>query len=412
MMRSFAAAPIYRDYTHTRKTRSLFARTMMGLGALATCMMTSSPHSHAANAFKHDAFGTLSSGQKVQRYTLRNAHGMSVQFLSYGGIIPAITVPDRNGHPANVVLGFPTLEGYETDSAHANIYFGALIGRYANRLANGTFPLDGQTIHTTVNNPPNTLHGGLNGFDKKVWHVRQLSGLPHAVGAELTLTSPDGEEGFPGTLHTTVDYILDDSNRLSIRYRATTDRPTVVNLTNHSYFNLAGEGAGSIENHTLQINADSFTPVDHTAIPTGQIASVSNTPLDFRTPHRIGDHLRSNHPQMLIGRGYDHNWIVNGYDGKTQRLAATVTDPVSGRTLSVFTTQPGIQVYTSNSLDGTYAGPSGHAYRQTDAIALETQHYPDSPNHPAFPTTALRPGEQFDHTTSFQFGIAGTSTTP
>lgn len=412
MMRSFAAAPICRDYTHTRKTRSLFARTMMGLGALATCMMTSSPHSHAANAFKHDAFGTLSSGQKVQRYTLRNAHGMSVQFLSYGGIITAITVPDRNGHPANVVLGFPTLEGYETDSAHANIYFGALIGRYANRLANGTFPLDDQTIHTTVNNPPNTLHGGLNGFDKKVWHVRQLSGLPHAVGAELTLTSPDGEEGFPGTLHTTVDYILDDSNRLSIRYRATTDRPTVVNLTNHSYFNLAGEGAGSIENHTLQINADSFTPVDHAAIPTGQIASVSNTPLDFRTPHRIGDHLRSNHPQMLIGRGYDHNWIVNGYDGKTQRLAATVTDPVSGRTLSVFTTQPGIQIYTSNSLDGTYAGPSGHAYRQTDAIALETQHYPDSPNHSAFPTTTLRPGEQFDHTTSFQFGIAGTSTTP
>lgn len=410
MTRSFAAPMPRPTYTLARSGRSLLARSMISLGALAACMMISTPDA-SARAFDSKAFGTLSSGQKVQRYTLRNANGMSVQFLSYGGIITAINVPDRNGRVANVVLGFAKLDGYETDSAHANIYFGALIGRYANRLANGTFVLDGQTIHTTVNNPPNTLHGGLVGFDKKIWQVRKLSGLSHAVGAELTLTSPDGEEGFPGTLHVTVDYVLDDSNRLSIRYRATTDRPTVLNLTNHSYFNLGGEGSGSIENHTLQINADTFTPVDHAAIPTGQIASVGSTPLDFRTPHRIGERLRDNHPQMLIGRGYDHNWIINGYDGRTQRLAATVTDPASGRTLSVSTTQPGIQVYTSNSLDGTYAGPSGHAYRQTDAIALETQHYPDSPNHPAFPTTTLRPGEAFDHTTTFQFGVTGVTTT-
>lgn len=412
MMCCFAALSPNHNYTQKKKGRSLFEHSMIRLGALTACMMTFSPDASAASTFKRETFGTLSTGQKVQRYTLRNTQGMSVQFLSYGGIITAITVPDRNGQPANVVLGFSKLDGYETDSAHANLYFGALVGRYANRLANGTFPLDGQTIRTTVNNPPNTLHGGLCGFDKKIWQVRKLSGLPHAVGAELTMTSPDGEEGFPGTLRVTVDYILDDSNRLSIRYRATTDHPTVVNLTNHSYFNLSGEGVGSIENQTLQINADTFTPVDHAAIPTGQIASVSTTPLDFRSPHRIGERLRSNHPQMLIGRGYDHNWIINGYDGHTQRLAATVTDPASGRTLSVFTTQPGMQVYTSNSLDGTYAGPSGRAYRQTDAIALETQHYPDSPNHPNFPTTILRPGEQFDHTTSFQFGVAASPATP
>lgn len=367
--------------------------------------------SYAATPFTAEPYGTLPTGQTVERYTLRNKAGMVVQFISYGGIITAITTPDRQGKMDNVALGFADLAGYAVKDAQANICFGALIGRYANRIANGTFMLDGRPIHTTRNTPPNTLHGGANGFNKKVWHVRRLIGLAHATGAELTLTSPDGDEGFPGTLHVSVQYILDDTNRLTLHYRATTTKPTVVSLTNHTYFNLAGEGAGTVENHLLQINADHFTPTTAASIPTGELAPVLATPFDFRATQRIGTHIREANPYLLAAHGYDHNWAINNYDGKTLRPAATLTDPTSGRVLWVSTTQPGLQVYTANALTGAYAGPSGRAYRQTDAIALETQAYPDAPNHPNFPSTLLRPGELYEHTTVYAFGTT-TGTPP
>ncbi|WP_212373756.1 aldose epimerase family protein [Acetobacter persici] len=387
--------------------RSFLARlrrpATAGIAALLALLPFVS-HAETDAAFEAEPFGTLADGQKVSRYTLRNKAGLSVQFLSYGGIITAISTPDKTGKFANIVLGFPTLEGYTRDSAAGGLYFGALVGRYANRIANATFDLDGSTYHLAATEPPNTLHGGRNGFDKKIWSVKKIPDLTDATGAELTLVSPDGDEGFPGTLTVHVSYILDNTNRLSIRYRASTDRPTVLNLTNHSYFNLGGEGSGTVENHVLTLNADHYTPTDAASIPTGDIAKVENTPLDFRTPHRIGERLRSTFSQMLQARGYDQNWVLNAPTGTAPGLAATLTDPASGRSLSVSTTQPGLQVYTGNSLDGRYAGPSGQTYRQTDGIALETQFFPDSPHHPNFPSTVLRPGEDFDQTTIFEFG--------
>lgn len=387
--------------------RSFLARlrrpATAGIAALLALLPFVS-HAETDAAFEAEPFGTLADGQKVSRYTLRNKAGLSVQFLSYGGIITAISTPDKTGKFANIVLGFSTLEGYTRDSAAGGLYFGALVGRYANRIANATFDLDGSTYHLAATEPPNTLHGGRNGFDKKIWSVKKIPDLTDATGAELTLVSPDGDEGFPGTLTVHVSYILDNTNRLSIRYRASTDRPTVLNLTNHSYFNLGGEGSGTVENHVLTLNADHYTPTDAASIPTGDIAKVENTPLDFRTPHRIGERLRSTFSQMRQARGYDQNWVLNAPTGTAPGLAATLTDPASGRSLSVFTTQPGLQVYTGNSLDGRYAGPSGQTYRQTDGIALETQFFPDSPHHPNFPSTVLRPGEDFDQTTIFEFG--------
>lgn len=242
------------------------------------------------------------------------------------------------------------------------------------------------------------------GFDKRVWAVKKLDLPAGQVGAELTLVSMDGDQGYPGKLTVTVDYILDDNNAFHLHYRATTNKPTVLNLTNHSYFNLGGEGSGSIENEILQINADHYTPTDATSIPTGEIAPVEGTVFDFRFPKRIGDHLRDAVPQIMYARGYDHNWVINGPYGHEPRLAARIEDPKTGRMMEVLTSQPGLQVYTSNSLDGSYAGPSHKAYRQTDAVAFEAEHYPDSPNHPSFPTTELKPGQVFDYTTIYRFG--------
>ncbi|PYD49147.1 aldose epimerase family protein [Novacetimonas pomaceti] len=358
-----------------------------------------------AVSFERAPFGTTDDGRPVEQYTLRNAHGMTVRFMTYGGIITAIETPDRHGNAADVVLGFSTLGGYTHDSARGGLFFGAMIGRYANRLARGTFTLDGHTYHIAVTAPPNALHGGRKGFDKQVWTFEGETHDDHGTSVTLGLVSPDGDQGFPGTLHVHVTYRLDDTSALSLHYTATTDRPTVLNLTNHSYFNLGGEGSGSVENQVLRISADTYTPTDATSIPLGPIASVAGTPLDFRTPHRIGERLRDNDPQMMYARGYDHNWIVNGQAGTTPRPAAQISDPATGRTMEVLTTQPGLQVYTSNSLDGGYAGVSGRAYRQTDAVAFEAEHFPDSPNHPDFPTTELRPGETFDQTTIFRFGV-------
>ncbi|TQL17307.1 aldose 1-epimerase [Zymomonas mobilis] len=377
----------------------------LGLSVPGAVIMPTAAHSAASSVSLSSApFGTTPEGQPVQIYTLKNTNGITVRFISYGGIIQSIETPDKDGKAGDIVLGFSDLKGYTEDSAKGGLFFGALIGRYANRIANGTYSLGGKTYHVPVTAAPNSLHGGTKGFDKYVWTVRPLPATEHEAGAELTLVSPDNDQGFPGNLTVHVTYSLNDKNELRLHYQAKTDKPTVLNLTNHSYFNLSGEGSGSIENQILKINADNYTPTDATSIPTGEIAPVQGTVLDFRNPMRIGDHLRDNDVQLRYARGYDQNWVINGEYGKQPRLAAQIFDPKTGRTMEVLTSQPGMQVYTSNSLDGTYYGKSNQQYRQTDAIAFEAEHFPDSPNHKTFPTTELKPGQAFDYTTIFRFG--------
>jgi len=346
-------------------------------------------------------FGAVG-GQPVALYTLTNARGMEVRIMTYGGVIQSIKVPDRNGQLADVVLGFANVADYVKSSP----YFGAIIGRYGNRIAKGTFTLDGKTYHLPINNGVNSLHGGTTGFDKQIWHATALPGTT-SVGLKLTYTSPNGSNGYPGTLPVAVTYTLTDDNALHIHYLATTDAPTVLNLTNHSYFNLAGEGTGTVYNQILQLNADHYTPTDATQIPTGVIAPVAGTPFDFTHPTAIGAHIRAGVAQILLAQGYDHNWVLNRASPTDTSLilAGSIHDPQSGRTLEVYTTEPGVQVYTANFLTGTFAGVSGKVYRQGDAFTMETQHYPDSPNHPNFPSTVLRPGQQFDSTTIFKFSV-------
>jgi aldose 1-epimerase len=342
-------------------------------------------------------------GTPVNRYTLDNGHGMRVQILNYGGIIQSIEVPDRAGHVNNVVLGFPNLDGYLNNTGDAKTYFGAIIGRYGNRIAKGAFSLNGTEYHLPINNNGNSLHGGTAGFDSKVWQASpQKEG--DKVGVKLRYVSPAGEMGFPGTLTTDVTYTLDNNNELRINYRATTDAPTVVNLTNHSYFNLAGEDALDIYGQKVRLNADNYTPTDATQIPTGQTAPVKGTPFDFTSPTEIGARITANDPQLLLAHGYDHNWVINRGNNSGLVEAAKVEDPQTGRTLTVSTTEPGVQFYTSNFIEGAFTGTSGHIYRQGAGFTMETQHYPDSPNRPNFPTTTLNPGQTYDSTTVFAFG--------
>ena len=343
------------------------------------------------------AWGTVD-GAAVRRYTLTNSHGMKVRILSYGGIIQYLRVPDRHGHTKNVVLGFDNLDDYISSSP----YFGATIGRYANRIAKGQFTLDGKTYQVPVNDGPNSLHGGTKGFDKVVWETTPFA-TNKTAGIVQRYTSPAGEMGYPGTLTTQVTYTLDQKNNLRMDYRATTDAPTVINLTNHAYFNLAGEGSGAIYDHRLKINAKKYTPIDATLIPTGAIPTVAGTPFDFRKSTAIGKRIRSGNQQMVYGRGYDHNWVLDRKPGTGLQRAARAVDPKSGRILTVSTTEPGIQFYSGNFLDGTLIGTSGRMYRQGDAFTLETQHFPDSPNHPNFPTTVLRPGQTFKSSTIYGF---------
>jgi aldose 1-epimerase len=352
-------------------------------------------------------FGTTADGKPVNLITMTSGHGVTVKFMSYGGVITQIITPDRHGHPADIVLGFPTLHDYETKSAEGGLYFGALIGRYANRIAKGHFSLDGHDYTLATNNGPNALHGGIKGFDKQVWDVMPGATSGHSVDATLSLTSPDGDQGYPGTLKVTVTYTLSDDNAFTIHYLATTDKDTVVNLTNHSYFNLAGAGSpAGVFQQVLIVNADQYTPTDSTSIPVGRNAAVRDTPFDFRTPTAIGARLRSDNEQLIFAQGYDHNWVLNKHgDPAVPQFAARAYDPVSGRTLECLTTEPGVQIYTANFLKGIYAGIGG-VYRQTDAFTLETQHVPDSPNQPNFPTTELKPGQTFDSTTVFRFGTA------
>ncbi|MHC1480665.1 aldose epimerase family protein [Frateuria aurantia] len=377
--------------THTRHVRWTLAIALScGLFAQA----------HAATGVQVEPYGTGHDGKAVSQYTLTNAHGMVVKFISYGGILTDIDVPDRHGRKANVLLGFASLKDYQ--AYNGDIHFGALIGRYANRIAKGRFSLDGKDYQLEINNPPNTLHSGFHTFDDKVWTVQPLT-LKGAVGAELSYVSPDGENGFPGTLTVHVRYILDDQDSLHIQYRASTDKDTVVNLTNHSYFNLGGEGSGSVENELVQIFASRYTPTDATSIPTGQIAPVAGTPLDFRRPVAIGKGLRSSDPQLLWAHGYDNNLVLDHAPSSQPALAARVYDPASGRQLELSTTQPGLQFYTANGLNGGVVGSTGKTYRQGDAFAMEAEHFPDSPNHPQFPTTELKPGQVFQQETVLHF---------
>ena len=339
-------------------------------------------------------------GTPVKAFTLTNAARMEVRAISYGAILASVKAPGRNAQGADVVVGHDSLEGYLTRSR----FFGALVGRYGNRIGGAQFTLDGQTYQLAKNNGPNHLHGGTRGFDKVVWQGTVNEG-GRGPSVTFSRTSPDGEEGYPGTLTVRVTYTLTHTNELILDYYAATDKPTVVNLTNHSYFNLSGEGVGDILDHRVTIDADSYTPVDADQIPTGEIAPVAGTPFDFRTETAIGARIDADHEQLRIGGGYDHNFVLRK-NGPGLSHAVRVVDPRFGRTLDVSTTEPGVQFYTGNKLDGSYNGKSGHGYGKRSAFCLETQHFPDSPNQSSFPSTVLRPGQEYRSTTVYAFGVA------
>ena len=344
-------------------------------------------------------FARTKDGVSVDLITLRNEAGTEIGILTYGGVIRTLKTADRAGMLDDIVLGFDTLALYEEKSP----FFGTLVGRYGNRIANGRFTLDGQTYALAKNNGPNHLHGGNKGWDKAVWIPAEPFQSATGVGIALSHTSADGDEGYPGTVKAVVTYTLTESNELVIDYQATTDKPTVINLTQHSYFNLAGANAQDVLGHELMLNADSYTPVDAGLIPLGQIAPVAGTPFDFKTPTAIGARINDTHEQIARGNGYDHNFVLNR-TGDGLSLAARVVEPTTGRTMTVSTTEPGVQFYTGNFLDGTLTGKGGRVYGRRAGLCLETQHYPDSPNQPNFPSTVLRPGQEYRSKTVFAFG--------
>jgi aldose 1-epimerase len=352
----------------------------------------------AKSKMQKETFGRTQDGQQVDLYTLTNKNGVEARVTNYGATLVSLRVPDRNRKFEDVVLGYDTLEGYQNDKA----FFGGTIGRYANRIAQGKFVLDGATHALARNDGPNHLHGGTSGFNKRVWTVEDVSS---SAGQALAFTylSKDGEEGYPGSLSVRVVYTLTDRNELKIEYSTTTDKDTVVNLTNHSYFNLAGQGSGEILDHQLMIRGDRFTPVDATLIPTGELRKVKGTPFDFTQVTAIGARINQDDQQLKFGKGYDHNWVLNRGKAGTLELAAQLYAPKSGRVLEVWTTEPGIQFYSGNFLDGSVRGKEGKVYSHRSALCLETQHFPDSPNHADFPSTRLKPGQQFQSTTVYRF---------
>ena len=342
-----------------------------------------------------EPFGTMPDGTPVKRFTFGSDSGVLAQMITYGATLTTLRAPDRLGHRDNVILGMATLDEYRA----LTTYFGATIGRYANRIAGGKFTLDGVTYQLPTNDNGNTLHGGPDGWDKKVWDATEVR-TATAVGVKFSLVSPDGEMGFPGTVRASVTYTVTVANELVIHYVASTDKPTVINLTNHAYFNLAGEGSGDVFSHRMHLDADRYTPIDTVSIPLGPLPPVAGTPFDFRRPTPIGAHIRDGVEQIHNAKGYDHNWVLNGSGTRT---FAVVSEPTTGRVLEAATDQPGVQLYTSNFLDASLIGVSGKVYRQGDGFTLETQHYPDSPNEPSYPSTVLRPGERYDSTTVFRF---------
>lgn len=351
----------------------------------------------ANTRLRREPYGTMPDGTPVEAFTLSGEGGIAARILTFGALVASLGVPDRNGKTDNVVLGCVDLASYIADAAH----FGGTIGRFANRIAAGRFTLDGKNYQLECNNPPNALHGGSRGFEKMVWRAEAST---DAAAVTFHLRSPDGDQGYPGTLDVAVRYALTDVNTLSISYVATTDAPTIVNLTNHSYFNLGGEGSGDVYGHELMLAADAFTPVNASLIPTGDVRGVAGTPFDFRAPVAIGARLRAADEQLMRARGYDHNYVLRGQAG-TLRLAARLHDEGSGRVLEISTTEPGIQFYSGNFLDGTLMGPGRRSYRQGDGLCLETQHFPDSPNQPDFPSTVLRPGQELRSTTVWRFTV-------
>ncbi len=345
-------------------------------------------------------FNQIIDGKQVNLYILTNKNRLKAAITNYGGKLVSLLVPDSSGKLTDVVLGYNSLKDYQQYTKNG-AYFGALIGRYGNRIAKGKFSLDGEQYELAINNGPNALHGGLKGFNSVVWDV--VNTTPNSI--ELHYLAKDGEEGFPGNLNVTVTYTLTGDNALEIAYQATTDKTTVLNLTNHSYFNLNGEGSGTINDHTLQLNATEFTPVDATLIPTGKLEPVAGTPLDFTIPEKIGSRIEDKNQQMVYGKGYDHNYVLNAGKEKGQHLAAIVLGDKSSIEMQVYTDQPGIQFYSGNFMEGGDTGKSGHAYESRTAFCLETQHFPDSPNQPQFPTTALKPGETFNSVTFYKFSV-------
>jgi aldose 1-epimerase len=365
---------------------------------IAATTLGGTAHASGGRTPVKELFGKLADGTKIHRWSLANG-GTRLKVLSYGGIVQSLEIPDRHGRYKNVSLGFDNIEDYVAGSP----YFGALIGRYGNRIAKGRFTLDGKSHQLSVNDGVNSLHGGAKGFDKRVWDIEPFT-KGSDVGLHLYYTSVDAEMGYPGTLKAKVTYTLTKHGDWRIDYEATTDKATVVNLTSHVYWNLAGEGSGTIEDHELQIAASRYTPTDSGLIPTGELAKVAGTPFDFRHAKPVGRDIRAGHPQQVQAKGYDHNWVLDkGVTAKPEHVA-TLRDPRSGRTLKIFTDQPGLQFYSGNFLDGTLVGTGGHTYRQGDALCLETQHFPDSPNHANFPSTVLRPGQTYRTTTIHSFG--------
>jgi len=365
---------------------------MLGISTtLAALLMTA-----GCNSVGSKPWGKTKSGAVVNLYTLRNSKGAEATITTYGARVVTLKVPDKAGRFDDVVLGFDNLDGYLQTPPPP--YFGATVGRYGNRIAGGRFTLDGKEYTLAKNNGDNSLHGGIVGFDKVLWRASPVG----SNGVALTYLSKDGEEGYPGNLTANVTYTLTEDNELRIEYSATTDKDTVVNLTNHSYFNLAGQGEGDILGHVVMIDADRFTPVDKELIPTGELKPVDGTPFDFRKPTPIGDRIDANDPQIALGPGYDHNFVLNR-KGSSPELAARVTEPKTGRVMEVLTTEPGLQFYTSNFLDGTFKGVGGKVYPRRSAFCMETQHFPDSPNHPSFPSTTLKPGETYRSETVYRF---------
>jgi aldose 1-epimerase len=376
------------------------SKANLGVGLLCAAALAFPAVSSAAKAAR-SKFGALPDGRMVAAVTLANHHGIRARVITYGARLQSLVTPDRNGKRADIILGYKTMQGYLAKRQ----YFGATVGRYANRIAKGRFTLDGKTYQLTINDSPNSLHGGKRGFDTRLWKVIDVKQGPSA-SVTMRYVSPNGDQGYPGRLTTTATYSLNEKNQLTIDYRATTNKPTIVNISNHTYWNLGGEGSGSILHQRLMIKGAAITPVDKTQIPTGKIRSVAGTPFDFRRPKPIGQDIRNGHShQLVIGHGYDMNWVISRKATAKPRLVARAEDPATGRVLTLYSNQPGLQFYSGNFLDGTTVGKSGHIYRQSDAFVLEPQLFPDTPNHPSFGSARLAPGQQYENRIIYRFSV-------
>jgi aldose 1-epimerase len=376
--------------------RKLVGCAIVCLGIVVLSLLTGC---HPKGSSMKETYGTLPDGRTAELYTLVNANGLKATLTNYGAILVSIEVPDREGNLADVTLGYDTLKGWLTNTS----YFGSTVGRYGNRIAKGKFTLDGKTYTLATNNDQNHLHGGIKGFDKVLWDAKPVK-RSGAAGVEFTYTSADGEEGYPGNLKATVTYLLTDNDELRVEFKATTDKPTIVNLVHHSYWNLTGDPKNTILDHELMLAADRFLPVDETLIPTGELRAVKGTPFDFTQATKIGARVNADDQQLKYGNGYDHCWVLRSQSGKVA-LAATLHDPSTGRAMDVLTDQPGVQFYGGNFLDGTVTGKGGVKYEFRTGLCLETQHYPDSPNKPEFPSVVLRPGETYRHTMILRFYV-------